>query len=134
MIKAVVDTNVIVSALLTPDGSPAKVVALFFSGAFDPVVSDEILHEYSRVLARSELGLDVNKVHIFLGYFTRFRLPLPPAPAGWPCTDPDDTKFIDAAFSGKAHYIVTGNKKHFPEQLPDITIISPHEFLLLLSQ
>jgi putative PIN family toxin of toxin-antitoxin system len=134
MIRAVVDTNVLVSAIINPSGTPAQVLDAFYAGVFEPVVSDDILKEYTRVLTSKDLQLEQDMVTIMLHFFRHYCLPLPPTPVNYHCPDPDDVKFIAAALAGQAAFIITGNKRHFPSRIKNLTVISPREFLDFLTQ
>ena len=59
---AVIDTNILVSALLTPGGVPAKLIAAIRSHTLIPVVSRSILAEYAEVLHRPKFGFENNRV------------------------------------------------------------------------
>ena len=133
MIRAVIDTNVLVSAIIYPSGTPAQVLDAFYAGVFEPVVSDDILKEYIRVLTSKDLQLEQDIVHIMLHFFQHYCLPLPPSPVNYHCPDPDDVTFIAAALAGQAAFIITGNKRHFPSRIKDLSIVSPREFLDIIT-
>jgi len=126
---AVLDTNVLVSALWSPQGSPAQVVTAAYAGSFDPVVSEDIMDEYFRVLTSRELSLPVPAVREMLAWFRQFLLPLPPPLAPHRCHDPGDQKLLDAALAAQAALLVTGNRRHFPAHVPHVAIVSPAEAL-----
>ena len=129
MIRAVIDTNVLVSAILNPMGTPAQVINALYAGAFVPVVSEDILREYERVLTCKDLLLEKETVHIMLHYFRQYCLPLPPMPVQYSSPDPDDIKFVAAALSGNAAYVITCNKRHFPTRIQKLSLVSPREFM-----
>ena len=129
MTRVVLDTNVLVSALWNPDGAPARVVALLYSGSCEPVVSADILREYQRVLRHPRLGLPGDDVAVMLAWFARFTLPVPPPGSPVRCAHADDEKFVAAGLAANAAYLVTGNRRHFPEHVPDLAVVSPTEFL-----
>lgn len=58
--RVVVDTNVLISALLKADGSPAKIVSLWRSGELELVVSEEVVSEVSRVLGYQRIRTRVS--------------------------------------------------------------------------
>ncbi len=60
--RVVLDTNVLVSGLLNPDGSPGRVLDLFLAGGITLLVDDRILGEYRAVLPRPKFGFDTNDV------------------------------------------------------------------------
>ena len=129
--KVVVDTNVLVSGLINPDGYPGRIVDLLRVDALQVVVDDRILAEYHDVLARDAFRpyfseqdrngileyLDNNALHVAPRYVLH----------GLP--DPGDTPFLEVALSEEVP-LVTGNQNHFtPERRRDCEVLSPKEFL-----
>jgi putative PIN family toxin of toxin-antitoxin system len=107
---AVLDTNVLISALLF-DGPPAQLVSAWQSSRFRPVVSAPILEEYYRVLAYPKFALTVEEIHvlieeIFLPYAETVRVKNTFAKVG---RDPDDAKFVECALSGNVPWVVSGD-------------------------
>lgn len=128
---AVIDTNILVSALLTPGGASAQLIAAIRSRTLTPVVSETILAEYAEVLIRAKFGFAHNRTASLLedmkglALFLNLRpIPLQNVP------DPDDAPFIAAAITA-ACPVITGNSKHFPQQI-GIKILSPSEALARL--
>ncbi len=135
MTSAVFDTNVVVSAMLTPDGTPGKLLDAILDGLCQPVVTDSILTEYETVLCRPKFGFPTPKVYLLLDVL-RSRAQFAPwsnsvlCAAGLP--DPDDVIFLEAALSLSVP-IVTGNLKHFPQRaVGHIQVLSPATFLARL--
>ena len=126
--RAVIDTNVLVSALLTPGGVPAQLIAAIRNHTLPPVVSESILAEYAEVLHRPKLGFENNRVASLLEDMkglALFMKPLPVALQNLP--DPDDAPFIVAALTAGCA-IITGNARHFPPEI-GVEIFSPAEAL-----
>jgi putative PIN family toxin of toxin-antitoxin system len=113
VIRAVVDTNVLVSAMISAEGNEALLVLAANQGLVVPCFSDEILKEYSEVLLRPRFAFPIDEVDALLGLFLRRGQRVSPAPIERVSPDPDDDKFIACAVSGKADFLVTGNKRHF---------------------
>jgi len=132
MIKVVVDTNVLISAIWNPAGTPAVIMEAVYSGTLEPVVSEQILQEYANVLMYKKFSFPKYVVNQMLNYFKTFLLPLPPENIFLKCSDPDDTKFLAAAIAGEASYLITGNRKHFPKKVTNLKIVTPREMLNLL--
>jgi putative PIN family toxin of toxin-antitoxin system len=135
MIRVVLDTNIIVSALLQPFGSPAQVFMLAVSGSIQLCVSGKVYAEYEEVLTRPRLQRPQHVVSAALrairdrSFWVR---PLEPIRI---CSDPDDNIFLECAQAARADYLVTGNLKHFPASLEDTRIVSPRALLdFLLSK
>lgn len=118
MRRAVLDTNIVVSALLRPDGPPGSVMAAVRRGDLVPVFNEAVLAEYRAVLHRPRLRLEAAKVDAALDTMrvlgTLLRGSEPAAPAGLP--DPADWPFIVCALASGCP-VITGNAKHFPATL-----------------
>ncbi|MGH9415735.1 MAG: putative toxin-antitoxin system toxin component, PIN family, partial [Terriglobales bacterium] len=107
-VKAVLDTNIIVSALLRDSGQEALVFNLAASGMFIPVISDLLFDEYREVLGRPGFGFDTRRVQGALQDVRRHALHVgaPPVLAG-AAHDPDDDMVLACALAGGADYLVT---------------------------
>lgn len=114
MIRAVIDTNVLVSGLLSPSGNEALLLLAIHQGLVRPCLSEEILDEYTRVLARPRFAFPRDEIRALLAML-RERGELF-QPQGAPATSPDpaDTKFLQCAAAARAEFLVTGNKRDFP--------------------
>jgi len=124
--RAVVDTNVLVSALLNRDGGPGQVVERIRALALVPVVSPEVLREYAEVLNRNRFRFAPEQVRELLADTQGLAQHVRPASielAGLP--DPDDAVFIAVAKAANCP-IVTGNARHFPAAA-GVEILSPAE-------
>jgi putative PIN family toxin of toxin-antitoxin system len=127
--RIVLDTNVLVSALLTPHGTCAQVVALVREGRVLPLLDDRVLAEYQEVLSRPKLAIAKEAVAELLSLIEEAGAVVvdPPAREG-SVPDPDDRPFIEVALAGHAGAIVTGNRSHFPADL-GVQVLSPAELL-----
>ena len=128
--RIVIDTNVVVSALLSTFGPPAQIVELISRGDITIVVDDRIVSEYSDVLTRPELNLDAWDVEEFLSLAEDAEHILG-APLPLELPDPDDAAFLEIAVAGAVDALVTGNEKHFkvPGGKLAVPILSPRRFL-----
>lgn len=114
---AVLDTNILVSALMRPAGPPGQVMAQVGQGRLIPVYSEAVMGECKAVLHRPRLRLEPDKVDaaldgIRLLGLRLFTTQLPPRPAaGLP--DPGDWPFIACALATGCP-VITGNLRHFP--------------------
>jgi putative PIN family toxin of toxin-antitoxin system len=133
MRSAVLDTNVVVSALLKPAGLPAAVVDLGFSGVFRWYITQPILTEYGIVLARRRLAVDVRKAANFFADLEDTATVVTPARKLNECTDASDDKFLECALAARADFVVTGNARHFPARFQDIRVVPPRQFLTVLA-
>lgn len=128
--KLVLDTNVMVSALLKPMSKPARILRLILQGDVEIVINEHILAEYYEVLGRPKFALDMDKVNLILAFFRQSAIKAPAMAEPLQLPDMDDVPFIEAALSARADALVTGNKKHFPAgKCKGIRILTPAEYL-----
>jgi len=128
-IRVVLDTNVVVSAHLNPDGYERSVVDLTLSGKLRIFVSEAILREYESVLRRPKFCLKPRSVsHSLLLLRTAARVVAPYGQLNV-ARDPGDNRFLECAEAAKADYLVTGNKRHFPKQWRQTLIVNARELL-----
>lgn len=115
MQHAVLDTNILVSALMRPAGPPGLVMAAVLRGELVPVFTDNILAEYQDVLRRPRLGLRPETVNATLASMrlVGVRLRLDPIPPPIALPDPTDWPFAACAIAA-ACPMITGNAKDFP--------------------
>ncbi|PIQ70455.1 putative toxin-antitoxin system toxin component, PIN family [Candidatus Shapirobacteria bacterium CG03_land_8_20_14_0_80_40_19] len=138
MIKAVVDTNILVSGLISPKASPAKIISLWRERKFVLVVSEKILEEVKRVLFYPKIfkkySLDKNLIDKYIKIFRAFaEVVEPKEKIRLIKTDESDNRFIEAAISANAGYLVSGDK-HLLEikKFQSIRIIKAEEFAKLI--
>lgn len=111
--RVVLDTNVVLSALLFGQGSVARLRTGWQSGRFVPLASAATARELVRVLAYPKFKLSASEQEDLLAdYIPWVRVvPIPdPPPAAPPCRDPFDLAFLHLAVAGKAHALVSGDK------------------------
>jgi putative PIN family toxin of toxin-antitoxin system len=129
MIKAVVDTNVFVSGLLSDTGASAKLILRWLKGQFDLVISQETLQEYEYVLSHIE-GIDPEKAFLLLAEVGASAVVVTIPNQLKICKDPDDDKFLESAVVGNVDFLVTKNIKHFPfKSFQNIRIVTISKFL-----
>ncbi|MCK6559115.1 putative toxin-antitoxin system toxin component, PIN family [candidate division KSB1 bacterium] len=129
MIRAVIDTNLLVSGLLNDSGAPAKLILRWLKGQFDFLISDEIMNEYAYVLHHLP-EIDPQKVSDLLAELrvSGIRVAIPGTLQA--CKDVDDDKFLETAVTGQAEYLVTKNTKHFPHKTyQGVRIVKVSKFL-----
>ena len=127
---AVLDTNVIVSAGMKPEGAPARLVMDWvLEGQIQVVTSPWIVSEYREVVRRAKFGR-YGFPPGWLEFLIEESLRLPePAPWAKRGSDPKDMPFLALAHEAGA-WLVTGNLKHFPIAVRGgVTVISPAEYL-----
>ncbi len=138
MIKAVIDTNILVSGLISSKASPAKIISLWRERKFILVVSEEILREVERVLFYPKIfkkyRLDKNSIDKYVKIFRAFtEIAEPKEELRLIKADESDNKFIEAALAVGAGYVVSGDK-HLLEirEFRGIKVIKADEFLKLI--
>jgi hypothetical protein len=134
-VRAVLDVNVIVSALLSANGAPARVLTSWHSGSFELLASPLLLAELRRTLAYPKLAMriEAEAVERMLRWLVRsvVFVPDPATPPAVRSADPDDDYLIALAAAGKA-YLVSGDDHLLSLRGPGLPILSPAEFLALL--
>jgi putative PIN family toxin of toxin-antitoxin system len=126
MINLVIDTNILISALWSRDGKPAKIVNLIPDEKFTFCFCGEILLEYDTVLSRPAFGFNTRQTEALLAKIVKYGKSVEVNKSTFVLPDEDDRVFYDVAKKCGA-ILVTGNKKHFPDE--DF-IMTPAEFLL----
>lgn len=135
MIRTVLDTNVLVSALISPFGNEAQALDAVQERRITPCLSNSILEEYAEVLARPKFGFAWDEIQGLVGLLKLNGLLFEPAPLTGASPDPGDEKFIECALDADAEFIVTGNKRHFPEKsCGRAKVVSARETMELLKQ
>lgn len=125
----VLDTNVLVSALLSPFGSPGRILELLLAGKVKLAYDDRILVEYRTVLLRPKFGFDHRSVEDLLDECSASGFPVAALPLQLHLPDPTDAVFVEVAAAAQAP-LVTGNGKHFPpDGCAGVAILSPAAFL-----
>ena len=124
--KIVLDTNVLVSALINPEGLPAKILNLVLNGKLTVLYDNRIIGEYRAVLIRKKFGFSSEMIEPLLDFIECEGDFVASEPLKLHFADEDDKKFLEVAESGNAEYLITGNIKHFP--IED-NIVTPSIFL-----
>ena len=132
---AVVDTNVLVSALLSKkeDAATVRVVKEIFGGRIIPLYHKDILAEYNEVLHRGKFHLQDTTIHFLLNSVIQFGIEVFPQPTGEVLVDVDDLIFYEVVMERRNDdaYLVTGNQKHFPA---GNFIVTPAEMMKILDE
>jgi uncharacterized protein len=112
-VRAVLDTNVLVSALLTPGGTCAAICAHIITGLLIPVISPAIALEYADVLARPRLLPNASASAALRMLVENVAEQVSDVRVSPPLADRRDQCFADAAVHADADYLITGNTRHF---------------------
>jgi uncharacterized protein len=125
LMLVVIDTNILVSALWSRDGAPAKVISLILNEALIPCYDHRIMSEYREVLERPKFGFLKTSINSLLEWFESIGRSIVAEPCDGSFIHEADKKFYEVAKFCHAK-LITGNLKHFPDD-PDI--LSVVEFL-----
>jgi putative PIN family toxin of toxin-antitoxin system len=132
-LRLVVDTNIVVSAALKPDGLQRTVLLLAMTKPARLYVSDAILSEYREVLRRPELRIRKGLRRQLLQLIRNHSQLLIPPRLLRVTKDPDDDKFLECADAARADYLVTGNQGHFPKFWKKTKVITSREFMSMVA-
>lgn len=135
MYHAVIDTNVIVSALLTKheDAATLQVMRAVFSGQIIPLYHKEIIGEYIEVLSRPRFHLKPDMIRQAVDSIVTNGIEVFPQPTGIILPDMDDLIFYEVAVEkrGDDAYLVTGNQKHYPVEK---FVVTPAEMVAIMQK
>ena len=131
-IFAVIDTNVLVSALLPSQkvSNPTMVLREVFKGRITPVFNEEILDEYKEVLSREKFHIHQARIDTIVNHIKNTGLELERTKSlEGVFPDPKDIVFYEVTLSKDDAYLVTGNIKHFPKKP---FVVTPAEMVAIL--
>lgn len=132
---AVIDTNVLVSAMLSSkdDSATVQVVAKMLQGEIIPIYSNLITKEYREVLSRRKFGFSVELIDYLLSSIEKYGILVDPSPSGIVLPDIKDVPFYEVVLEKRNDdaYLVTGNIKHFPKEP---FVVTPRELLDILGR
>ena len=133
MIYAVIDTNVIVSALLTHNlgVATAKVLDSIAKGDITCVYNEDILMEYREVLHRPKFKFPERKIDSLLTFITQKGFHSDRVPFDGTMPDEKDRPFYEVSLSVEDSFLVTGNLKHFPVTPK---VVTPSQFITIIEE
>jgi len=130
MIRVVLDTNILISALLQPEGLPARTFLMAVAGTTAQLcVSGDIYAEYEEVIRRPKFNRSEAVIEHALRAIRQNGFWVKPSEKVRACFDPDDDIFLECAQAARAHYLVTGNLKDFPVRWAAAQIVTARQFL-----
>ncbi len=131
MLKVVIDTNVLVSALLKDNSPPAFILALLRKRKMTLCLSKAIFEEYRAVLNRAKFRhIRSVAAPLLLSLKKGCLLIEPKIRIDVITADPADNKFLECAQAAQADFLITGNTRHFPfKEFKATRIVSPKEFI-----
>jgi putative PIN family toxin of toxin-antitoxin system len=132
-LRLVIDTNIVVSATLKPDGLQRTVLLLAITKPSRLYVSEAVIAEYREVLARPELSIRKGLREQVLQLIRSHSQTVTPSRSLQITPDPDDNIFLECADAARADYLVTGNPRHFPKFWKKTKVITSREFLAIVA-
>ena len=132
-VLAVIDTNVLVSALLSKhvDAATVQIIDRLFEGEIVPLINEKIMAEYEEVLQRPKFRFPKEIIWKLLEVIRQYGVDIDHIITGEIIPDPKDLVFYEVAMTKQEEgaYLVTGNTKHFPVKP---FIVTPNEMLHIL--
>ena len=131
-IFAVIDTNVLVSALIKWSSVPGRVMVAALFGAVQPMVHEEILAEYHNMLQRNKFHFDPEAVELFIEQLRLRAISVGRTASSKNFIDSDDKIFYEATLGARElgdAYLVTGNTRHFPHEP---FVVTPRQMLSVI--
>lgn len=135
ILRVVIDTNVLVSALLF-GGTPGKLIPLWKNGHIRPFASKAIIQEYLRVFAYPKFELTENEITYLLYQEILPYLEIIDVASGktFVSNDPSDDKFVLCAFKANADIIISGDTHLLSlKKIENIQVVTPAQCLDLLA-
>ncbi len=127
--NVVIDTNVLVSGLLTRDGVCAQIILLAYQKHISWQIDRRILDEYRDVLPRPKFRMTPHDVSEAMDTIEECAEFVTALPLGVTLPDISDLPFLEVAFASEA-VLVTGNTRHFPKRLcKNVRVLTPRQFL-----
>lgn len=130
--RAVIDTNILISACWTPGGNEARVLALVAAGALEIAISPAVEAEYREVSQRRKFAKQREALEAAIADLVRVACAVQPEARCTACPDADDNQLLDCALAAGAAYVITGNLRHFPEEWEGVRVVNARMFLDLL--
>jgi putative PIN family toxin of toxin-antitoxin system len=125
VLGVVLDTNVLISAILSPSGNPALILGLVLDGKLQLYYTQEIMAEYQEALAREKFDFEVSRADLILETLVELGHLTNPDENSVPLPDETNRIFYDTAKTMGA-FLITGNLRHYPEES---SIITPRELI-----
>jgi len=131
-LRLVLDTNIVVSAALSPQGLSRSVLVSACKKPAKLYLSTPILDEYRSVLARPEFSIRKGLQRQLLDLLTHSGELLVAATKVRAAHDPADDIFLECADAARADYLITGNARHFPKFWKATKIVTAREFIEII--
>ena len=115
MIGAAFDTNVVVSAFLNEKGLEAVVLDLALAGEVQMFASEAIFAEYEATLSRPKFRINPEEVRELIAALRRVAILVEPTETLAASPHEPDNRFLECVEAAQADFLITGNKRHFPQ-------------------
>jgi len=134
MLRIVLDSNILVSAFITPHGEASEVYRQVASHSLflSPFILSEVLNTLHASRLRKKYDYSDAEIEQYAQELISAADMADPASLPIVCSDPKDNAVLGCASEAQADYLVTRNTKHFPRAFGGVTVITPQEFLSLL--
>lgn len=132
--RVIIDTNIFISGLLNLEGGAAKIINHLRNDAFELVITRDVFEEYLNVIHFFDNDIPIDRSGELLELVFEKAIKVNAVNPRSLCKDPDDEKFLTAAISGDAQYLITKNKKDFPYGHAGIEIVNVREFLKIMEK
>jgi len=130
MIRVVIDTNALISALASASRTASPELLLTIAGPAARLrVSGEVYAEYEEVIRRPHFKRSESEIVDTLRAIRKMGAWVKPSDKVRTCSDPDDDVVLEWSQAAYAQYLVTGNLKHFLAKWADTQIVTPHQVL-----
>lgn len=129
---AVIDTNVVVSSLLSKTSNPGAILSLVEKGTIIPLFNEDILNEYEDVLSRNKFPFTKKKINKILRIFVKKGISLDRTKTDEKFFDQDDVVFYEIVLTSnkeRESYLITGNIRHFPKKT---FVVTPSQMLEII--
>lgn len=129
---AVIDTNVLVSSLLSKSSNPGVILSLVEHGTIIPLFNEDILNEYEEVLSRNKFPFTKKKITKTLRTIVKNGISLDRTKTDEKFFDQDDVVFYEIVLTSnkdRDSYLITGNIRHFPKKT---FVVTPSQMLEII--
>jgi putative PIN family toxin of toxin-antitoxin system len=127
--RVVLDTNVLISACLKPEGLEAEMVARARDGRITACVTEEVWAEYREVLSREKFRAFRERAETMLASLEASVVRVDGGETVSAAADEDDNRFLECAAAAGAEYLVTGNLRHYPAEWAGTRVVNARGFL-----
>jgi putative PIN family toxin of toxin-antitoxin system len=134
MNRVVLDTNVVVSAVLVPSGTQASILMLALTGRIALYVTSSVLAEYEEVLRRPRLKLQPHRIDAAMAAIRKVAHLVQPTQAVSVSPHESDNRFLECAEAAEADWLITGNTRHFPQNHGQTKTVAGRRFLEILTE